>query len=159
MKKQYQTYFSLTLWILALILIGSLIGSLTQSEITTWYSTLRRSLLTPPDYAFPIVWTILYALIAISGWILWRTTLFNNLRLIKWLYITQLLLNWSWTPLFFSCHLTGLSLAVLLIMDILVSLIICLSYKKTRAVSLLMAPYLAWIILATYLNFYIWLYN
>lgn len=156
MKKQY---LSLALWILALIVIGSLIGSLTQSEITTWYSTLHRSLLTPPDYAFPIVWTILYTLIAISGWIIWRTTLFNHLRFIKCLYVMQLLLNWSWTPLFFSYHLTGLSLAVLLIMDMLVGLIICLSYKNIKAVSLLMMPYVVWIILATYLNFYIWFYN
>ncbi len=154
-----KNYFSLILWIAALILIGSFIGSLTKSEITAWYSTLNRSPLTPENYAFPIAWTILYAIIAICGWIIWRASSFPNLRLIKNLYAIQLILNWSWTPLFFCYHLTGFALVILVIMDILVSMLIYLAYPKIKSASLLMIPYLLWILFATYLNFYILQYN
>ena len=155
-----KNYLSLTIWIVALIAIGGAIGSLTKPEISTWYSTLNHSTLTPQNYVFPIAWTILYGIIGACGGLIWRTQeAFHKLSVIKILYVTQLILNWSWTPLFFHYHLTGLSLIVLLAMDILVGTIIWLAYRKMKAVSLLMIPYLLWILFASYLNFYIWWYN
>lgn len=159
LKSQNKTYLSLLLWITALILIGSIIGVLTKPEISTWYSTLNRSPITPPNYVFPVAWTILYGAIGACGWLIWSTASFSYLRLIKSLYSIQLILNWSWMPLFFHYQLTGLSLLFLVSMDILVGMIIWLAYPKIRLVSLLMTPYLLWIIFATYLNFYIWQYN
>lgn len=154
-----KNYLSLAVWIVSLIGIGSIIGSLTKPEISTWYSTLNRSSLTPPNYVFPIAWTILYAIIGICGWIIWRSSLFPRLRLIKSLYALQLILNWSWTPLFFHYHARGFSLGVLVAMDITVSMIIYLAYPRVRTVSLLMISYLGWILFASYLNFYIWQHN
>jgi translocator protein len=103
-----KSYFSLLLWVVALILIGSIIGSLTKPEISTWYGTLNRAPLTPPNEVFPIAWTILYGAIGACGWFIWRTQAFPPLKVIKTLYVTQIILNWSWTPLFFGYHLTGL---------------------------------------------------
>lgn len=159
MNVENKTRFSLIIWIVALIAIGGVIGSLTKPEISTWYSTLHRSTLTPPNYVFPVAWTILYGIIGACGWFIWHPQAFPKLSVVKTLYVTQLILNWSWTPLFFHYHLTGLSLVVLIAMDILVGTIICSAYQKMRAVSLLMLPYLLWILFATYLNFYIWQYN
>ena len=159
MNEKNKNYLSLIIWIIALISIGSGIGSLTKTEITTWYSILHRSTLTPPNYIFPIAWTILYGIIGACGWLIWREPSFRKLSIIKTLYVTQLILNWSWTPLFFHYHLTGLSLVVLGTMDILVCALICLAYQKMRSVSLLMITYLSWILFASYLNFYIWRYN
>lgn len=156
---QNKNYFSLIIWIVALIAIGGAIGSLTKPEISSWYSTLNRSTLTPPNYVFPVAWTILYGIIGACGWLIWGSQAFFKLSVIKTLYVAQLILNWSWTPLFFHYHLTGFSLVVLLAMDILVVTIIWLAYKKMRAASLLMIPYLSWILFASYLNFYIWQYN
>jgi benzodiazapine receptor len=156
---QNKTHLSLIIWIVALIAIGGAIGSLTKPEISTWYSTLNRSTLTPPNYVFPVAWTILYGIIGACGWLIWRKQSFSKLSVIKTLYVTQLILNWSWTPLFFHYHLTGLSLIILGSMDILVGTLICLAYRKIRVVSLLMIPYLLWILFASYLNFYIWWYN
>lgn len=154
-----KNYFSLAIWITALIVIGSMIGSLTKPEIGNWYSSLNRSELTPPNYVFPIAWTILYGIIGACGWLIWRKQSFPDLLLIKFLYVIQLALNWSWTPLFFQYHLTGISLLVLIIMDILVILIIYLAYDRIKLVSLIMLTYLGWILFATFLNFYIWQYN
>lgn len=159
MTKENKTRFSLIIWIVALIAIGGIIGSLTKPEINTWYSTLNRSGLTPPNYVFPIAWTILYGIIGACGWLIWRPQAFPQLSIIKTLYVAQLILNWSWTPSFFGYHLTGLSLVILGAMDILVGALIFLAYPKIRAVSLLMLSYLFWILFATYLNFYIWWCN
>ena len=159
MNAENKTHLSLIIWTLGLITIGGVIGSLTKPEISTWYSTLNRSPLTPPNYVFPVAWTILYGIIGACGWLIWRNQAFPRLSVIKTLYVTQLILNWSWTPLFFHYHLTGISLVVLALMDILVGILIFLAYRKMRAVSLLVIPYLSWILFASYLNFYIWQYN
>lgn len=156
---QNKNYLSLIIWIVALIAIGGVIGSLTKPEISTWYSALNRSTLTPPNYVFPVAWTILYGIIGTCGWLIWRKSQFAELSVIKTLYLAQLILNWSWTPLFFHYHLTGISLVVLGLMDILVVTLIWLACQKMRVVSLLLIPYLFWILFATYLNFYIWHYN
>lgn len=156
---QTKSYTSLIIWVMLLIAIGAIIGSLTKPEISTWYSTLNRPTLTPPNYVFPIVWTILYGIIGVCGWFIWSNPLCSKLKCIKQLYVIQLILNWSWAPLFFHYHLTGLSLVVLGLMDILVGAIIWLLYPRIRIASLLMVPYLLWILFASYLNFYIWWYN
>ncbi len=159
MKPGNKSYIFLLVWILVLIAIGSVIGSLTKPEMSTWYSLLNRSSLTPPNYVFPVVWTILYGVTGVCGWLIWNAPLFPQLKTTKSLYAIQLFLNWSWTPLFFQYHLAGLSLIVLGAMDIMVGAIIWLSYRKIRLVSLLMTPYLLWLLFASYLNFYLWQYN
>lgn len=159
MNKNAKNHLSLIIWIVALIVIGMAIGYLTKPEISTWYSTLNRSSLTPPNYVFPVAWTILYGIIGACGWLIWRTSSFPTLKIIKSLYVTQLILNWSWTPLFFHYHLTGISVIILVTMDVLVGTLIVLTYRKIASVSLLMMPYLFWILFATYLNVYIWRYN
>lgn len=159
MYKKFQPYVSLIIWIVLLIFIGSSLGSLTKSEVNTWYQALNRSPFTPPNFVFPIAWTILYGIIGICCWIIWRASSFPRLPLIRSLYVIQLVLNWSWTPLFFRYHLSGLSLLVLIVMDALVGMLIYLSYSKLKPISILMMPYLLWILFATYLNFYIWHYN
>ncbi len=159
MNQSIKTQLSLILWIVLLITIGAVIGSLMKPEISTWFSTLNRSPVTPPNYVFPIAWTILYGIIGACGWLIWCKAQFTKLSVIKTLYMAQLILNWSWTPLFFHYHLTGLSLVVLVAIDILVCALVCLAYRKMKEVSLLMIPYLFWILFATYLNLYIWQYN
>ena len=159
MNAENKTHLPLIIWIVALIAIGGVIGSLTKTEISTWYSALNRSPVTPPNYVFPIAWSILYGIIGACGWLIWGKSQFPKLSVIKALYVTQLILNWSWTPLFFHYHLTGFSLTVLVAMDILVGTLIWLAYQRMRTVSLLMIPYLSWILFANYLNFYIWWCN
>ena len=156
---QNKNYLSLFVWIISLNVISSLTSSLTQSETRDWYGVINRSSLTPPNYLFPIVWTILYCAIGVSGWFIWRLGSFYYTRLIKILYMTQLILNWSWSPLFFYYHLTGIAFFVLICMDILVAALIWISYSRLKPVSILTIPYWIWILFATYLNFYIWWYN
>ncbi|MCD8542660.1 MAG: tryptophan-rich sensory protein [Gammaproteobacteria bacterium] len=116
MNAENKNRLSLIIWIVALIVIGSVIGSLTKPEISTWYSTLHRSTLTPPNYVFPVAWTILYGIIGACGWLIWRASAFPNLSVIKTLYVAQLIfkleldafvfplpLNWTF-PTSFGAH-------------------------------------------------------
>ena len=155
MNTKNKDYISLALWIMSLIAIGSIIGYLTKGSISGWYGTLNRSPLTPPNYVFSIVWSILYAMIATSGWLIWNSKNFPQLELIKKLYIFQLILNWSWMPLFFGYQLINIALMCLSALTILVALLIAQTYKKITTASLLLVPYLLWLLFATYLNFYI----
>lgn len=159
MARHLWKYWTLGLWVLVLLCAGSIMGSITKPEIIGWYSQLQRSSLTPADAVFPIAWTILYILIAISGWLIWRARSFSGLNRIKTLYVIQLLLNWSWSPLFFSYHDVGLALLVLTTMNIVVAILIYKAFAKIKTVAFLLSPYMLWILFAGYLNFYIWWFN
>lgn len=149
----------LIIWVLALISIGWIIGFLTKNSVITWYPTLLRSPLTPPNYVFGPVWTILYSMLGVAGWLIWRSADQKSLKTIKSLFIVQLILNWSWTPIFFSYHLVGAALVCLAAMIALVALIIIKTYQNLQPVALLLTPYFLWLLLAFHLNYYVWLHN
>lgn len=152
-------YLLLVIWILSFLAIGAVIGNLTQASIDTWYNTLNRSSLTPPNHVFGIVWTILYIMIATSGWSIWCDSQNDDLALTKKIYIIQMIFNWLWSPLFFIFHFTGLSLILLILIVLLVLIVFFKSYSKNKIASFLLLPYLLWLCFAGYLNFYIWQYN
>tara|TARA_B100000989_G_C19425230_1_gene420449 strand:- start:246 stop:728 length:483 start_codon:yes stop_codon:yes gene_type:complete len=152
-------HLKLASWIGILLLISYVTGILTKSNIDNWYETLNRSFLTPPGYVFGIVWSILYVMIAIVGWLIWNQKSNPEIKILKYLFISQLILNWAWSPLFFLYHKTGFSIFLLISMIILTALLAFKSYRTLISVSLLMIPYFLWLLFALYLNIYIWLYN
>jgi benzodiazapine receptor len=150
-----QKSISLILWIMVLVLLGSGIGVLTGSDSSLWYQGLKRSAATPPNVIFPVVWTFLYALIGVCGWLIWRGT-FRTQKIVKMVYILQLVLNWMWTPLFFHYHWIGGALLAVIMLAFTIGILMVLAPKP---VSVLMTPYLGWVLFAVYLNLYIWWYN
>ena len=151
--------FLLLLWIAGLISIGMLLGLLTRPESMGWYSNLHRSPLTPPQYIFPLVWTFLYGLLGVCGWLLWSDTHYHYHTEIKYWYCIQLFLNWSWAPLFFSSQTISGALIVLILMNGIIGRILWLTSYKAKYISLLLAPYAIWILFALYLNIYLWQHN
>lgn len=152
-------YLFLIIWIIALVSIGSVIGNFTMPNIASWYKTINKSNLTPPDYVFGIVWTILYIMIACAGFLIWHAKKFPKINLIKILYVLQLVLNFSWSPIFFNLQLLDWAFFIIIFMICLLLTLMVLSYNKIRYVVVLLIPYLCWISFASYLNFYIWQYN
>ena len=152
-------YGQLVLWIVGLLLMSGLMGVFTQSGLGSWYGALSRSPLTPPSYVFVIVWNILYIMIGISGWLIWQQKKGQGLKIIKQLYIGQLLLNWLWTPLFFVHHLVGAALVCLGMMIIVLSILMLRMQSVLPLPSVIFLPYLGWSFFAGYLNLYIFLYN
>ncbi len=159
MKIKQAEYILLAGWIGSLLFISSLLGFLFKNDIMGWYESLQISPFTPPSIVFSIVWPILYSMIATVGWIIWNQKTINHHNAIKIVYITQLLLNWSWMPLFFKMHLIGSSL-ICLITTLLLSLSLVFLLKKQLPVAaLLLVPYTAWLTFAAYLNMYVLIHN
>src|SRR3990167_9531330 len=102
-------WINLVLWVLVFQLIAAIIAVITHSSTALWYGTLIRSPLSPPKTVFTIVWTILYTMIAVAGWSLWQNRHEYRAKSAFVFYCIQLLMNWSWTPLFFLYHLLQLS--------------------------------------------------
>ena len=149
-----QTIFSLLIF-LAISFGAASFGALfTPGE---WYAALSKPVWTPPNWIFGPVWTVLYVLIGISAWLVWRTQ--PRLGVALGLWGAQLGLNTIWSWLFFGLErpaLAAIDVAVLLIA------IIATAYefaRVSRPAALLLLPYALWIAYATALNIAIWRLN
>lgn len=121
-----------------------------------WYQNLEKPPLTPPSWVFGAVWTPLYVLIAIAGWLLW-TRVRDCLAMRLW--FVQLALNAAWTCLFFGAHAPGWALAeIALLWSVIVATIIA-AWRRQRAAAWLLVPYAAWASFAAYLNAGFWWLN
>jgi len=144
---------------LVLNFFGLYLGSLTTSVAVNsdWYMQLQKAPWTPPGWVFGAAWTTImvcftfYMTIAIN-----RRK--NNVKLIT-LYLLQWGLNFLWNPLFFYYHQVFFALVVIVLLTVLLFLIFLFNYKKMKHYSLLIAPYIVWLLIATSLNLYIYLYN
>jgi tryptophan-rich sensory protein len=132
------------------VAITSIVGSLLIGDTTKspWYNCIKSSI-TPPNYIFPIVWTILYILIACALSI----SLNKNLNDINILILLSLLFNISWSYLYFNKKVIVLSFINILILIVFAIIIIMISYKtKEYKITLFISPYLLWICYASILN-------
>ena len=93
-------------------------------QLKTWYPSLRKPSWTPPNWAFPLAWTTLYAAMGAASWLVWRDGGIAEHPLPLALYAAQLLLNWAWSPLFFTAHRLGAALLDAALQ--LVSIIACI---------------------------------
>lgn len=134
-------------------------GVLTRPNLA-WYATLEKPGFTPPNETFPIAWTVLYAVMAVSAWLVWRSPGKEEDRRVafSW-FFNQLAIGVVWSYAFFWMHSPGLGLIVILVL--LVAIVITIVYfdRLSRAASLLLVPYLLWVAFATSLNFAIWFLN
>ncbi len=153
--KKCKTYLALSLWIITYQLIGFFMGQITKANIGTWYTSLPKSPLNPPNITFGIVWCILYIVLAYLGFILFHHR--TNTQKIKRAYLMQMLLNWAWTPIFFGLHYIGTALIVLVLMVIINAYLTYSFWLQTKLHAVLSALYQLWIGFACYLNLYIWL--
>ena len=118
-----------------------------------WYYSLNKSPLTPPEAVFPIVWTILYIMIAISLFFYIKDGFRQEKIIPLVIFITQIILNLLWTPVFFESHDIKLAFFIIIALIILVFINIILFYKKSKTAAFLLIPYFLWLIFASYLNY------
>lgn len=133
-----------------LVILTAMSGIL--SPPGSWYAALQKPPFTPPDLAFPIVWTLLYALMTVSVFLVWRkTTLLGGLPTLL-PFVAQLGANGLWSILFFQWHRPDLALVDLIILWALILLTMLRFHRVRPLAAWLLAPYLAWVTLAGYLN-------
>lgn len=140
----------------AAVVVVSVLGGLASASGTGpdgWYAEAEKPALTPPSWVFGPVWTLLYGAMAVAGWRLWRqrgtgATATAAVRL--WWF--QLVLNLLWSPLFFGAELLWVALVDIVLLDLVLALLVVRAWRVDRPAGLLLAPYLAWVLFATYLN-------
>ncbi|WP_420407944.1 TspO/MBR family protein [Hoeflea sp.] len=121
-----------------------------------WYESLRRPDWTPPNWAFPVVWSILYIAIGVSGWLIWEA---QGLGLAMGLWLLQLVFNAAWSWLFFGMRRMDLAFVDVcaLLLSILAYIAVAAPVSQTAA--LLFVPYALWVATAATLNRSVWRLN
>ena len=150
---------ALVLSLLACFTISAVGGAITAGPVKSWYPTLVKPALTPPDLAFPIVWTLLFALMAIAAWRVWRQSGVRQARGALLLFGLQLLLNLAWSWLFFGRQQIGWAVIEIAVLWLAIAGCILLFARHDRVAALLLAPYLLWVSFAAWLTFSIWQLN
>lgn len=142
------------------VAVAAVLGSIAASSSSEQYQQLRQPSWAPPSWLFGPTWTVLYILIAISGWLVWRTAgSFSNARTELAVYFGQLVLNAAWTPLFFAARLHGPAAIEIVVLVVAIVITTVLFFRRNRLAGVLLLPYLAWTLFATALNISIWLLN
>ncbi|MEM9619954.1 MAG: TspO/MBR family protein [Pseudomonadota bacterium] len=117
-----------------------------------WYKSLTKPGWTPPNWAFPVVWTTLFLMNAVAGWLVWEASPPNDL-LIFTAYGLSLAINAGWSALFFGMRRMDLSLVDVSALWLSIALVMALFAGVNMLASILLLPYLAWVSLAGILNF------
>ena len=148
--------FGLVCWLL-LSAVVAWFGA--QFNTDSWYFELNKPSWTPPGWLFGPVWTVLYILMAVSAWLIWKTDgkVFGKLS-IK-IYLAKMMINGLWSFIFFGLHEIGWALADIILLLILLIFVIILFYKENKTAGILLIPYLLWVGFASILNLNIWLLN
>lgn len=139
--------------------IGMFSGLLSNSA-STQYADLVKPSFSPPGWVFPVVWTILYFLIAVALYriLLWGS-MGKDVRKAVILFGIQLFLNFLWTPIFFKLNFYGAAFLLLLLLLFFIILTTIEFCKIDKMAALLMVPYMLWVIFAGILNYSIWMLN
>lgn len=157
MTKQRQI-LGLLVW-LVICYSASAVGAVASIQASSFYAELVQPSWAPPSWLFGPVWTLLYGMMAVSVWLIWRSEGFKANRMaISWFFF-QLLLNSLWSWLFFGWHLGAFSFVEIIFLWVaIVATIIC--FWRVRPVAgALLIPYLLWVSFASALNYAMWQLN
>lgn len=150
------TVAGLAAWLL-LCFAAAALGSFFRPD--TWFAQLQKPAWQPPNWLFAPVWTVLYTLMGVAAWLVWRqggwAAQSGRLRV----FLLQLLLNAAWSPLFFGLHRPGWALVDLVLLWIAVGYTLVTFRQASVWAALLLAPYWAWLTFAAVLNFTLWRLN
>ena len=124
-----------------------------------WYRSLQRPVYAPPNWVFGPVWTMLYLMISVSGWLVWKCADHDSIRPALTAYAVQLLLNGAWTAIFFGWHRPGLALIEICALWFAILMTILLFKPKSTVAAILLLPYLMWVSFAAVLNYGFWSLN
>lgn len=131
------------------VLVTAVVGSLFSVSAGSTYMALEQPSWAPPSWLFGPVWTTLYVMIAVAGWLAWRAGATRNELA---LFGVQLVLNAAWTPLFFGLGWFWVAFAEILVLWLAIVAVIVAFWRRSRAAGLLLVPYLAWVSFAAALN-------
>ena len=156
MKKNWKVY---AVWIAIAEAVGALSGLLSRKGMQAYSQTVIQPPLAPPMWVFPVVWSILFALMGISAAIIWLSPESDLRRKGLNLFVAQLVVNFFWSLIFFNLQAFGFAFIWLLLLWVLVAWMIWTFYQVEPLAAWLQIPYLLWLTFAGYLTFAVWMMN
>ena len=149
----------LILFLVVCLGAGGLGAWATTPEIDGWYRTIAKPAWNPPDRVFGPVWTSLYLMMAIAGWLVWKRDGFRNAAVPLTLFGVQLVFNVGWSWIFFGLHQPGWAFAEMVVLWATIAATTILFFRRSKPAGWLFVPYLAWVTFAAALNFALWRLN
>lgn len=145
----------------AVVLVLSWLFSLPVMTSMDWYDTLQKPSFTPPSWSFGVVWPLLYIMMTVAAWLVWRRkpVAQEQVEEALALFIFQLVVNYFWTIFFFGAQSPWLGLLWILLVWFLVGLTIIAFQSVHKLAALLLLPYFAWVNFAALLTWQIWKSN
>lgn len=142
------------------LLVSALGGMITATSVESWYPSLVKPFFNPPDWLFAPVWTVLYILMAVAGWRVWRSDASRTGRRIGLtVFALQLGLNLLWSALFFGARRPDWAMIEILVLLVVIIVNTALFHRIDRAAGALFVPYVLWVGYAAALNAAIWWLN
>ena len=141
--------------------MAGVIGSIfTAGSVTSWYPTLVKPSFSPPGFYIGLIWIVLFTLMGISLFLIWRDTPSNlAARIALYFFAAQLIVNVLWNVAFFSLRSPASGLMVIAVLWILILITIVKFWPINKTAALLLVPYIIWVSVAAYLNYSIWRLN
>lgn len=134
-------------------------GIVTGPAIGDWYPTLAKPAWQPPNWLFGPVWTVLYAMMAVSAWLIWKPIGFKATAVPLSLFAIQLALNVAWSWIFFGLRRPDLACLEIVVLWLAIVATMFAFFGRSQLAGWLLVPYLAWVTFAAVLNFTIWRLN
>jgi benzodiazapine receptor len=150
--------FGLAGWLVATFAAGG-IGAFASASAASFYGLLAQPSWAPPAWLFGPVWSVLYVLMGVAAWLVWREHGFRGASTALKLFVVQLLANALWTWLFFVWHAGALAVAEIVALWLLIAATMSAFWRLHRLAAILLAPYLAWVGFATALTIALWRLN
>lgn len=144
---------------LALTAVAAAAGAIASLDAASFYAQLARPSWAPPAGAFGPVWSVLYLLMAIAAWLVWREPRAGERKVALTLFVVQLAFNALWSWLFFAWHQGALALVEVLALLALIVATLVAFWRIRPLAGVLLVPYLAWVAFASELTFIVWRAN
>ena len=154
----YRQIIGLAGW-LVLVFIVAAIGAAASAQAASFYEQLVQPAWAPPAWVFGPVWTVLYVLMAVAAWLVWRSGGFSQNRWALGFFLGQLALNALWSWLFFGWRLGGWAFTDILALLVSLVITIVLFWRVRPAASVMLIPYVLWVAFAAVLNYVVWQMN
>ncbi len=158
----HQSWQSQALGLLAWLLVtfaAASVGIVTSARAASFYKQLSQPAWAPPAWLFGPMWSVLYILMAVAAWLVWRDHGFGGAGIALGLFVVQLVANALWSWLFFVLRRGALSTVEIVVLWLLILATILAFWPLHRLAALLLVPYLAWVSVASALTLSLWRAN
>jgi translocator protein len=155
-ERRIPDFFALFGW-LVLVFAAAALGAIASVNAASFYAQLNKPTWAPPASLFGPVWTVLYLMMGVSAWLVWRSS--GPRRAAIALFGLQLAANALWSWLFFAWHRGALAAAEVVVLLALIVFTVAAFWRRSRVAGALLLPYLAWVAFASVLTWAVWQRN